>query len=199
MKSWMLLAFVLPAGLMVGLVGARLADPATLRDGAREEASAPAAPGLAYAEAAADAWPAPVDEAPAPQERDARPDLDWNDEFWPGDHRGVSTGPYDYDGDYYGEDVSAFGSAMEDGEGGYAPSYTQRSAGGDGAGVGVGRGEAAEAAFAAERAARDALQTAAEAASGTPAPPVRAASTASAPPAGQREPRTADGDLPAIW
>jgi hypothetical protein len=197
MKSWMLLALILPAGLMVGLIGARLADPATLRKGEQAaDAAALAAPDLAYAEAGADAWHAPSDEADPP-ERDARPDLDWNDEFWPGDHHGVSTGPYDYDGDYYGEDVSAFGSALDDAADGYAPSYTQRAAQGQGAGVG--RGEAAEAAFAAERAARDALQTAAEAASGTPAPPVHTGSTATALPEPQREPRTADGDLPAIW
>jgi hypothetical protein len=194
MKRLTPLLLVLPAGLALGLVGARMVDSGTVKEDPRDQAAdAPPAESMAYASVEADERPARGSDAPASgQEGDARPDLDWGEEYWPGEHRGVSSGAYDFDGDYFGDGRSAFdpfGEEEEEDPSGFAPDRaSDRSF--------VSRGEAAQAALAAERAARDALRTAAEA---EPPAPVPARAMPAPAPSAAVEPRTAGGDLPAIW
>lgn len=177
MKLWMPLLAVVPAGLAIGLLGAHLVDS----DSPRE----PVRPPGAEAEAAdPQFYPAPADKAqPGRAGGDAgRPAFDWDEEYWPGDHGGVSAGAYDYDEDYFGPGEPAFGRPAEP-DGGPPPPARRGEA-----------AEALEAALAAERAVRDAAGTAA-----LPSPSRPAAPPAPPSPGAPREPRTPDGDLPAIW
>lgn len=187
MRLWKPLLVILPAGLVLGMVGARLVDSGTTRDPARD-----ARERVLAAEAAA--LPSVFPEAAMTnrgldlRDADPRPDLDWDSEYRPGDHREDRAGAYDYDGDYFGDGEPAF-ARSEDPSG--APLPIGR------------RGEAMQAALAAERAARDAERA------GAMAPPPAKPLAPPLPPAVDRaplpeptavpEPRTASGNLPAIW
>ncbi len=185
MKLWKPLLVVLPAGLLLGIIGGRMVDSGNPRD-AQEGALAQAE---AVNQAALDAaqpeeWPAPAAaDGRLPAVPDQRPQLDWTAEFAPQDDGGA----YDYDGDYFGAGRPALGgvddTADEAGSGSGASRPFARDS------------EAAAAARSAGQAARDAAGIAAAA----PTRPVAAAPAPAPAPAPVSEPRTADGDLPAIW
>jgi len=190
MQVWKSLLLIVPAGLAIGLLAGRVVDPGTMRAdepvGARREALAPA-------------YDPPPDSAPAPTRTEddqalaspdrGRPELDWEEEAWPGDY---SRGAYAYDDNYFGDAEDGGSGWVEYGEARRAP--TGRS---EAPRAPTGRSEAEDAARAADRAARDALR---EATVAPPAPPVRARPPApAAAPTPPPEPRAANGDLPAIW
>ena len=178
MKNWIPLLAILAAGLLIGVIGARMVDSGTTRVSEAGRSSASAAP-APYAQPS----PAPS----RPERGDRRPGLDWDEEAWLEDHRGYSAGPYDYGDDYFGARDPAL--ADEEGANDAAPPS------------GPARETAAAAAQAGERAAAaasDAARVAAQAS--PPAAPRRPTRPAPPPPeAAPREPRTADGELPAIW
>lgn len=185
MKLWKPLLLVLPAGLFIGVIGGRMVDsgnPRQAEEAARAEAAAVDRLAL---ETTVEEWPAPAGaDGSLPAAPDTRPELDWTAEFWPEDDGGA----YDYDGDYFGQgrpalarpddadarDTDARDTDARDADARYVGDVgTSRSFARD--------SEAASAARAAARAVRDAASMANEA----PSPP--------------SEPRTADGELPAIW
>lgn len=185
MQRWLAATLVIiPVGLVMGLLGARMVDSGTPRDEPRSQAGRIEAAGSTFR--AHDALE-PPDAARDRTENRARgrPDLDWEEEHWPEDHRGVAAGPYAYD------DADYFGRRERDAD--------EASMRGEGAGVTGPSGEAEAAARAAERAARDAVRAGA-ARPARRTPPALLPAPSPPPPTGDaREPRTADGDLPAIW
>ncbi len=182
MKPWLAATLVIvPAGLAMGLYGARMVNSGTPRDEPGSRSAPIEAAGSTFGPG--DALEPPDVAADDPRQEDARgrPALNWEEEYWPDDHRGYGAGPYSYDDDDY------FGRA----EGGEA-------AGEDRARGSSGAGEVASAARAAERAARDAVRAGAARPADRASPdPLPAPSDPPPPP--PSEPRTADGDLPAIW
>lgn len=180
MKLWKPLLVILPAGLVVGLVGARLVDPRTTlapEVNAAIQADIDRRAALGYRPPPLDSG-GTLDEEIAPG-GNQRPDLDWDEEVWPEDYVG---GAHDHPDRLLSENPSRWSDDF------YDSPDTRAGA------------EAAQAAALAARAVEDATRAAAEASaqtgSGTAEPAEPAPSPSPAPP---REPRTADGDLPAIW
>ena len=166
MKVWIPLLIILPAGVVAGLMGARMVDPGHPLDdpatSARQPAALPA--------------PSPTRQAYAAYEEEAhvraagRPDLDWGREVWPEDYDRRAEAD---DGAYYGR----YGDDYDD-------PYREGEAGHDRPGRAPRDPTAEQAGRAAARAAADAVTAAGQALPDAAAP---------------REPRAADGDLPAIW
>ncbi len=191
MKRWIAITLaIVPAGLVMGLMGARMVEPGSMRteqiagrDAAERGANARADEGSPFA------LPDPEARQRAQDRSRGRPDLDWDEEFWPEDHMGIAAGPYSYDNDYFGR--RSPGAEDDD-------ALVPRTGDDDARLV----REARSAARAADSAVSDAVRARRSAAPSAAPPASRAAAPGlGSPPALPlpSEPRTADGDLPAIW
>lgn len=181
MKLWKPILLILPAGLVAGVIGARLVDPRPTL--ASERASSFLAESEGALNRPTPSYTQQRDSAQSNRPGGYRPDLDWDEEVWPGSG-GEAYGYYDDRRADGWEAATGDGLPFDD------PASSSRPD------IGRNRAAAEEAALAAERAAEEALRAADE-----PPPPASAAPAQPRTPAApaEREPRTAEGELPAIW